>query len=124
MSDLKRDLPKDVFKLETTSRLNMENEIMRQIDSIETRKVQPLGMRPQMMGVVMAIFFFALALFGVLADFSVSMENWSWNGWDLQKVFGKIPVELHITILVLSAVFLLYTIYRSIRDYSTSSIKS
>lgn len=124
MSEIKRDLPKEAFKLDQAPKLNMENEIMREIDSIERKEVKPLGVRPQMMGVIMALFFFVIALVGVLADVSVETDKWSVNGWDLQKLFGKIPVELHYTLLAASAVFLIYTMYRALRDYSTSQVKS
>ena len=124
MSELKRDLPKEAFKIEETSKLNLENEIMSKIDHVERASVKPLGMKPQMMGVLMALFFFCLALIGVLADVTTDFEGWNINGWNMQKVFGKIPVELHITLLIMSAGFLLYTMYRAVRDYSTATIKS
>lgn len=116
MSDLKRDLPKEAFQMENTNRINIENEVMRKIDQIEPKKVKSLGVRPQMMGFIMACFFFFMALLGVLLDTFKNVQLGEINGVNMKDVFGKIPVELHFGILFLSAGFLVYLIYQSLTD--------
>lgn len=124
MSDLKRDLPKDAFTLDERPKFNIENEVMRELDQIELKQVKPLGFKPQLMGLIMAIFFFLLALIGVIADFSVESTSWNMNGMEIQKLFGKIPVQLHFAILILSAGFMIYMIYRSLKDVYKSTLRS
>ena len=125
MSELKKDIPRSAFSMEEKPSINIENEVMRKIDSVERKEVKPLGVRPQLMGVIIALFFFLLAGIGVLADVSSGYsDSWNINGWEVQKLFGRIPVQLHITILLVSGFFLVYAIYRSIRHYSSSVIRS
>lgn len=123
MSEMKKDIPKNAFSIDEKPSINIENEVMRKIDSVERKEVKPLGVRPQLMGVIIALFFFLLAAIGVLADVSTYSDTWNVNGWEFQKLFGRIPVQLHITILVLSGFFLLYTIYKSVREYSSTTIR-
>lgn len=123
MSEMKKDIPKNAFSIDEKPSINIENEVMRKIDSVERKEVKPLGVRPQLMGVIIALFFFLLAAIGVLADVSTYSDTWNINGWEFQKLFGRIPVQLHITILVLSGFFLLYTIYKSVREYSSTTIR-
>ncbi len=120
---MKKDIPKNAFSIDEKPSINIENEVMRKIDSVERKEVKPLGVRPQLMGVIIALFFFLLAAIGVLADVSTYSDTWNVNGWEFQKLFGRIPVQLHITILVLSGFFLLYTIYKSVREYSSTTIR-
>ena len=121
MSDPKRDLPKEVFKNEIQTRIHIENEVMREIDNINVKKVKPLGIRPQLMAFFIMLFFFVMALIGVLADISQDIQLISINGFEVGDLFGKIPVEWHLTILVLSGAFLVYTMISSLRDYAKAS---
>lgn len=124
MSELKRDLPKEAFTIDESPRLNIENEVMRSLDDIEPTKAKPLGFKPQLMGLIMAVFFFLIALIGVIADVSVQSDSWNINGFEVQKLFGRIPVELHLTIMILSAGCMIYMIYRSVKDTVGSTIRS
>jgi len=124
MSDLKRDLPKDAFKMEETSRIHIENEVMRKIDLVEHKQVKPLGVRPQLMGFILICFFFLIGLIGVLSDVNMNFESYTFNGISLHDVFGKIPVEMHYSILVLSGGFLVYLLFQSLRDLAQAEVNS
>lgn len=123
MSKLKRDLPKEIFDFEDDRKKHMENEVMHQLDFIETKSVKPLGVKPQLMGIFVLLFFVIMGVFGVYANVEPDFEFLSFRGFSIASFFNKIPVEMHYAVLILSSILLLYLMFRLIKDVSTSVVK-